>query len=898
MANDTRPNIVLIMADDMERRDFGFMGGNVHSPTLDKLADDGVYFRQAHVPTAICSPSRYSLLTGLDPSRASTVKEFAYGQRFWTQFPHGVDAVYVSEMLREAGYNTGIVGKTHGMPTVDLPYAERLDSLDDLGFDYAASIYRFRYYDWIYHNQEWVTEGAVNFLEQSQSSDSDRQPFFLYMAVTLLHGPNPNEEMGGLEETPNWDSDILTSTPVKRAGETDPNAQITFEEVKANREAIRNQVIEEGKPLKSASVTWLDDGIGKVMQKLEDLNIAENTLVIFLNDNGTEGGKYSVYELGSNVPLMMYWKGKTETLADIEAYVQSYDIAPTILELAQATPPADIELDGESLVPILEGEQNTSQRKYAYTAIGHTRAITKNGWKYVAFRVPDGLDPENTSPLNQSLEDKSKLPPGTRFTLNKYPHYLDFDQLYNLKTDIQNLNDVSNPNYDPYEEVNLAEDMQHKSQLLNLQKTLAKHLIDLPGSFGEFKFEVSSAKPWLVDGDLDLSARYNGIALKEGDFLIDDEYIVIEYTGKLLGEFEFDESIEDLGYKVDYATPGKIKLLKLSANPGQELIGGSGNDFLKGGTGDDTIFGNDGNDNIQGNAGADVLDGGAGKDILNYRNADSGVTVNLATGAASGSDADGDTISNFEKVFGSNFDDNLSGDSAKNFLRGFDGDDTISGDEGNDTIRGEAGADVLDGGAGKDILDYRNAGGGVTVNLATGFASGSDATGDVFANFEKILSSNFDDNLIGDRKNNLLKAFKGKDNIDGGAGNDNIHGGKDGDILTGGDGNDMFTLNKLTESLWADFDVITDLDIGRDRLNAPTAISAANINDFGNLTEFTETAITDLLASLNGDSGAIFEFDSRTFMVINNDIAGFDVANDALIEITNYTGNIKDLVIQ
>ena len=979
MAEDKRPNILLIMADDMERRDFGFLGGNVHSPTLDKLADEGIYFRQAHVPTAICSPSRYTLLTGLDPSRSSKVNGFAYGQRFWTQFPHGVDAVYISEMLREAGYNTGIVGKTHGMATQDLPYADRLDSLDNLGFDYAASIYRFRGSDWIYHNQEWVTEGALNFLEQSQSS-SDNQPFFLYMAVTLLHGPNAMDEMGGLAETPDWDDEILTSTPATRAGEIDPNAQVTLEETISNREAIRNQVIQEGKPLESAPVTWLDDGIGRVMQKLEELNIAEDTLVIFLNDNGVEGGKFSVYELGTNVPLMMYWKGKTETLADSKTYAQSYDIAPTILELAQATPPPEIEFDGQSLVPILEGAQDIPGRDYAYTAIGHTRSVTKDGWKYVAFRVPEDLDPEDTSPLNKPIADV------LGYTLKKYPYYLDSDQLYNLKTDLNDLDDVSSPNYDPYEEVNLAQRDRRQDKLIELQTLLAQHLIDLPGSFGEFKWEVTSSRSWQVDGDLDLSAPYNGIALKDGDVLSRDEYLVIRYSGELLGEFEFDQTIEDLGYKVDYTTPGQVKLIKLNSSSGQEIIGGSDNDVLTGGTGNDTISGNGGNDNIRGNAGADVLDGGNGQDSLDYRNADSGVNINLATGAARGSDAEGDTISNFEKVLGSNSDDTIEGDRSNNWLRGFGGNDTIigsegndniqgdagadvldggegkdslnyrsanggvnvnlatgaargsdaegdtisnfekvlgsnfgdnlqgdrfnntlqgfagndtiAGNEGNDNIRGDAGADVLDGGGGKDSLDYRSADGGVNINLATGAASGSDANGDTISNFEKVLGSNFGDILKGDSTNNLLKGFDGKDNLDGGAGNDNIHGGKDGDILTGGDGSDIFSLSKLIESLWADFDVITDFDTESDRLDAPTAISADKINDFGNLSEFTATAITQLLASLSADNGAIFNFDSRTFVAINDNLAGFNVSADALIEITNYTGDIRDLVIQ
>ena len=553
-----RPNIVLIMSDDMERGDYGFLGSNAITPTLDKLADEGVYFERAHVPSAVCTPSRYSLLTGQDPSRApATAKNgFAHGHRFWNQYIFSPEeAVTIGEMLQGSGYRTGVVGKVHAMEHAkqDSSYEELLESVKAHGFDYAASVYPGNQYQ--YHNQEWITAGALNFIEQTDKE----QPFFLYMSSTVPHSPGVSEELGGGGWKPDWQESVLTWTPAEERGGTDPNAQINFDEVRENREGVRERVIAQGKSFAKGGNTWLDDGITPVLQKLEELGIAEDTVVIYLNDHGNEGAKWSVYEAGTNVPLMIYWKGKTESLQDSEVYAQSYDIVPTILDLAQVAPPEGVPLDGQSLVPILEGQLSLSGREYAYTAMGHNRSVTQDGWKYVAFRLPEDFpDPEETASSNESIENLT----GLKNNPWKYPHYLDADQLYDLSTDLVDFDNVSSPNYDPHEEVNLADDAEYQTKLVELQTLLAQHLIDLPGSFGEFKFEVSLTEPWQVDGDLDLSAPYNAIALEAGSLPTANEYLIMKYTGELRGEFEFDGTIQELGYRVDDSTLGEVKLVR------------------------------------------------------------------------------------------------------------------------------------------------------------------------------------------------------------------------------------------------------------------------------------------------------------------------------------------------
>ncbi len=143
----------------------------------------------------------------------------------------------------------------------------------------------------------------------------------------------------------------------------------------------------------------------------------------------------------------------------------------------------------------------------------------------------------------------------------------------------------------------------------------------------------------------------------------------------------------------------------LIGNAGDDnLDGGSGNDRLRGGDGNDNLWGRGGNDSLTGDAGADTLDGGAGLDTLNYGRSDAGVMVNLVDNAVAGGHAEGDRIANFERVWGSTFDDAFTGDGGDNHFRGNAGADTLVGGAGADTLAGGAGADTLAGGAGNDSL--------------------------------------------------------------------------------------------------------------------------------------------------------------------------------------------------
>ena len=249
------------------------------------------------------------------------------------------------------------------------------------------------------------------------------------------------------------------------------------------------------------------------------------------------------------------------------------------------------------------------------------------------------------------------------------------------------------------------------------------------------------------------------------------------------------------------------------------LYGGAGHDSLNGGAGNDLLFGNEGNDSISGGAGFDSLYGGGGNDTLDggldtdaayYSDATGPVTVDLTTGAASGSGVGADTLISIEHVYGSQFNDTLIGGAGNDNLYGQGGNDSLTGGAGYDTLSGGAGNDTLDGGADSDTVNYSDATGPVTVNLALGTASGAGIGADTLISIENVYGSQYADILMG------------------GANNDNLSGGLGNDTLTGGAGSDNFQLRNSSND--TSVDTITDFVAGKggkgsaagDMLSIPT----------------------------------------------------------------------------
>ncbi|MGB2822227.1 MAG: sulfatase-like hydrolase/transferase, partial [Phycisphaerae bacterium] len=423
-------------------------------------------------------------------------------------------------MLQRAGYATGLVGKWHNgggtswhTPNKEIPpdadpaeaktaaiLREAQDALHShvkrCGFDYAAAVNLGNFGSHVcralrQHNQEWITKGALDFIERNKD-----RPFYLYMATSLMHGPSPLKS--------------LKSDPrITHAGLLDKSL-----DVQPSRESVLKRAKAAGVGERLAPATWLDDGIGAVLSKLDALHLAEDTLVIFLNDHGVERGKGSCYEGGVRTPVVIRWKGRIKP-GTSDALIQNVDFAPTILEACGVAPPRETVLDGKSLLPLLAGKVEKVHDSL-YFEIGYTRAVCTERWKYLAFRIPPSrrLTPEQRKRLSQQYarrrkdrEDKEFKPtpdaplshmgfPGGQDTergnaLKRYASvYHDADQLFDLKTD-------------PGEKTNLASDPAHRATLEQMQGLLRRHLAGVPGTFAELaKTDSARALSGAEQGDL------------------------------------------------------------------------------------------------------------------------------------------------------------------------------------------------------------------------------------------------------------------------------------------------------------------------------------------------------------------------------------------------------------
>lgn len=506
-ARRKRPNIIFIITDDQHLSTFGFLGGKALTPNIDRLAAQGVFFSRGYVSTSVCTPSRFTCLTGRYASRCQHPNFInnisAEGQTRITWNTHMLENMpNLPKTLQRAGYVTGAVGKWHlGGPNLKrIPLesdpsnpriakllrdnqAQLCNHIKKQGFSYAASMHLQNLKNnpcraLGRHNIEWTVKGALDFIEQNKD-----RPFYLYMATTLLHGPNPLES---LKSDPRITEAGLLKEPLK---------------VQPSRESVLRRVKAAGLPERAAPATWLDDGIGAVLNKLGELALDKDTLIFYFNDHGVEGGKGSLYEGGIRTPTIIRFKGTIEPHR-CDELIQNIDFAPTILDACGIEEPKAMTLDGLSLMPLLRGRKKKLSDSL-YFEIGHTRAVCTKKWKYLAFRIPPSEYKSKKERLRMlenyrdkrqardELEKSFTLDPDARTThlgmlpggvgtekgnaLTHYKkHYYDPDQLYDLEND-------------PKEQNNLADKPAYKEILEEMKTLLRKHLSNLPGTFAEFK---------------------------------------------------------------------------------------------------------------------------------------------------------------------------------------------------------------------------------------------------------------------------------------------------------------------------------------------------------------------------------------------------------------------------
>lgn len=485
----SKPNVIVIFTDDMNFEDIGALGGDVLTPNIDALINEGVYFSNFYACSAVCSPSRYNLLTGRYASRSqSLLRQFPVSDPAFLRWNVDIDEGErtIAHVLKENGYYTGFVGKHHNLHNEEMQFHvdENADMYDKnvqakiaknykllkdtiqkcTGFDYVESIYANNLHaldlpkTMQHHNMDWLTSGGVDFIEKAGDN-----PFFLYFATTLPHAPDPLSSMyADSRITP---AGLLEDTP----------------DVQPGRDDVFARVKNANLPLGKAPYTWLDDAVGTLMQSLEKKNILNNTIILFASDHGGNKAKMTCYEKGVRAPAFIYWKGHFKGLKHIEEITANIDFAPTIYELCGIKTTKEEIIDGRSLMPLLQNKE-TNWRSSLLLEITYSKAIVTDSWKYIAVRFPEEIE-------NKIAKDKDNLynhegtlyskdnPDGrlkVRYHADKqYPGYFSYDQLYNLQAD-------------PGEQNNLAKNTEYSAIVKEMKKMLGIYVSEFPHSFGEF----------------------------------------------------------------------------------------------------------------------------------------------------------------------------------------------------------------------------------------------------------------------------------------------------------------------------------------------------------------------------------------------------------------------------
>ena len=403
-ADAAKPNILVILCDDLGRGEYSAFGTkDIRTPNIDRLCREGLIFDNFYANSCVCSPSRAALLTGCFPDRVGVpgVIRDEDPDSNWGYLSQ--KAKLLPEMLKFAGYHSEIVGKWHlGINSPNTPTERGFDQFDgflgDMMDDYWTHLRHGL--NLMRHNKETVspeghatdifTDWACRYLDEQSKS---KQPFFLYLAYNAPHDP--------IQPKPEW-----------------------LEKVKA-----REPGISEKRARLVALIEHLDDGIGKVLAKLDETGLAKNTLVIFTSDNGGvlanganngpwRSGKTHMYEGGLRVPGVARWPDHIAPGTHSNRICLLMDIFPTAMEAAGLTPPEGI--DGVSFLPTVRGESQPDPDRDLYWVwreggLIHqgntTEALRLGDWKLVRdnpfapiemYNLKD--DPKETT----DLADKEK----------------------------------------------------------------------------------------------------------------------------------------------------------------------------------------------------------------------------------------------------------------------------------------------------------------------------------------------------------------------------------------------------------------------------------------------------------------------------------------------------------
>lgn len=348
------PNVLLIITDDQGYGDLGITGNpHITTPVLDNFARESIRFNRFHV-SPVCAPTRSSLMTGRYSLRTGVRDTYNGGAIMATE------EVTIAEMLKQEGYQTGIFGKWHlgdNYPSRpgDQGFDESLIHLSG-GMGQPGDFTTFfkrdsSYFDPVlwYNGEQKAYKGYCSDIFANEAirfiGKNHRKPFFCYLAFNAPHTP-----LQVPEEYYNMYKDIDPTSGFENDDRPFPDMS------EKDKEDARKVY---------AMVSNIDDNVGKILQKLDDLRIAEKTLVIFMTDNGPQqrryiagmrGRKGMVFRGGVRVPFFWRLPALFEGNKDIETTTAHIDILPTLSELCHAPLPTDRIIDGKSLLPVLKGE--------------------------------------------------------------------------------------------------------------------------------------------------------------------------------------------------------------------------------------------------------------------------------------------------------------------------------------------------------------------------------------------------------------------------------------------------------------------------------------------------------------------------------------------------------------
>ena len=398
-SDDSPPNIIVIISDDQGYADVGFHGSKeIFTPNIDRIAKNGVVFSQGYVSYAVCSPSRAGLITGRYQNR------FGYTRNILLAPKDSLMGLPISEqtlpdVLNNVDYKTKAIGKWHlGAHESLVPEKRGFDeffgfligghryfpndlTLNDLT---EASRQMDGYITKIYDNgkrvntkkylTEELSDNAVKFIE-----DNSEDPFFLYLSYNAPHTPLQ-----------------ATDTDLERNNHIDVEKRRTY----------------------AAMVSSMDDGVGSILDKLEEKNISENTIVIFFSDNGgvewynfsdngpLRGIKGDFFEGGIRVPFTMQWPKKIKPGIIYNKPIIALDVFATVVSAASAEKFIKNNIDGVNLIPYINGEINGSPHDYLFwkNPDKDIDVIRDNRYKYIRVK-----DDEYIFDLDNDLSEENNI---------------------------------------------------------------------------------------------------------------------------------------------------------------------------------------------------------------------------------------------------------------------------------------------------------------------------------------------------------------------------------------------------------------------------------------------------------------------------------------------------------